>query len=978
MSWTRRDGAPSDIAALAQTADGYLWIGSSFGLYRFDGARFESYPFNDSDPRLPASNIAALAADAAGGLWIGYRMGGISYLRNGTITSYGGHDGLVGQSTEQLLCRSDGSVWGVADGVLIHFLGDRWENYSRKHGLDSEGLYTAFFDRDGNLWTADKNRLFEMKKGEDSFSLTPLSANVINQFVQLPSGAIWVSDAWKFVRPLQPVADDHAVRIPGVPTLLVDDIGSIWLANEFGGLTRIKNPGTPEQQKEDFKTENGLTDGQTHAILQDRQGTIWVGTARGLDRFRRTPLTPFLDVRLDYYPALIAARDGGIWLHDMDKPLMRLRDGHLTFVGKGHGSSTLFQDTDGSVWLLDQITRDFYRYPANGGEPTVLPAPPVARDVETWCLGRDARGEFIASFEGHGLWRYNGDWAPISAPGMPVESPTSMVKGENGRVWFGYPHDQIVLSDSNGFHTFGVEQGLQINSVFVFYDADNLILAGGSDGLAFFDGHLFHSLRVRSPEMLRGISGIVKDRNGDLWLNAVTGIIHVPMQQWKMALQDLYYSMDFQLLNEQDGLVGTPAQNKPTPSAVMDNSGALWFATSGHLVSLNPDQVSHAASSPTVQMQAVLVNRMPRSFSDEQKIVEGSRDLRSLEFDYIGIDLNAPDRVIYQYMLEGQDKDWQDAGSKRQANYTNLAPGDYRFRIRAASGTGPWNELPSSPRIYLRPPFYQAGWFYLLCVLLFFLLLWLLYTLRVRQLTDHLRGRMEERARERVRIARDLHDTLLQGIQGLVLRFHFAAEHLDEEDPVRAMLTSALDRADQVIKEGREKVTELRSEGAALAELEQHLRKAVNAMHVGSNCNVTIAVHGTPRMLQSAVQDELYWIGREALTNAVAHARATEILIEVDYQQEQISLRCTDNGCGIAGDLAYANKKEGHWGIIGMRERARTLNCRLEIESQPGVGTSIAITIPARRAYAAPPSSSLKRTLFALWPNKQDTGALKP
>ncbi|HTJ30917.1 MAG TPA: two-component regulator propeller domain-containing protein, partial [Acidobacteriaceae bacterium] len=592
MSWTRRDGAPSDIAALTQTTDGYLWIGSTFGLYRFDGARFESYPFNDSDPRLPASNIAALAADAAGGLWIGYRMGGISYLHNGSISSYGGHDGLVGQSTEQLLCRNDGSVWGVADGVLIHFLGDKWENYSRKHGLDSEGLYTIFFDRDGNLWTADKNHLFEMKKGENSFSTTSLPATVINQFVQLPNGAIWVSDAWKSVRPLQQSRENQGVRIPGVPVLLADDAGSIWLANEFGGLTRVKNPGMPEQQAEYFKTDNGLTDGQTHAILQDRQGTIWVGTARGLDRFRRTPLTPFLDVRLDYYPALIAARDGGIWLHDMDKPLMRYRDGHLTFVGKGHGSSSLFQDEDGSVWLLDQITRDFYRYPASGGEPTILPAPPVARDVETWCLGRDVRGEFIACFEGHGLWRYNGQWAQVNAPGMPVESPTSMTKGENGRVWFGYPHDQIVLNDSNGFHTFGAEQGLQVNSVFVFYDADDLILAGGSDGLAFFDGHAFHSLHIRSPEMLRGISGIVKDRNGDLWLNAVTGVIHIPMQQWKTALQDPHYSMDFQLLNEQDGLVGTPAQNKPTPSAVMDNSGVLWFATSGHLVSMNPDQVS--------------------------------------------------------------------------------------------------------------------------------------------------------------------------------------------------------------------------------------------------------------------------------------------------------------------------------------------------------------------------------------------------
>jgi signal transduction histidine kinase len=192
------------------------------------------------------------------------------------------------------------------------------------------------------------------------------------------------------------------------------------------------------------------------------------------------------------------------------------------------------------------------------------------------------------------------------------------------------------------------------------------------------------------------------------------------------------------------------------------------------------------------------------------------------------------------------------------------------------------------------------------------------------------------------------------------------------------MLASALDRADQVIKEGREKVTELRSEGAALAELEQHLRKAVDAMHIGDNCNVTVAVHGAPRMLQSAAQDELYWIGREALTNAVLHAGATEIRIEITYQADQISLRCTDNGRGIDGSLLDSDRKEGHWGLIGMRERARALNCRLEIESQPGAGTSIAVAVPARKAYASPAPAGFKRTLFALWPGKREIDPLKP
>ena len=247
LNWTRRDGAPSDVVALAQTKDGYLWIGSSFGLFRFDGISFQAYPFTAADPHLPASNIAALAADKDGGLWIGYRMGGISYLHNGDIKSYARKDGLVGQSTEQLVCRDDGSVWGIADGVMVHLSGDKWETYSVEHGLNSQGLFSLFFDRDGNLWTADKGHVFELKTGESTFSeQVDIPKGVVNQFAQLPDGNIWISDAWKNARPLHDDAGTHAVKIPGVPVMLADSEGNVWLANEFGGITRITNPGAAE------------------------------------------------------------------------------------------------------------------------------------------------------------------------------------------------------------------------------------------------------------------------------------------------------------------------------------------------------------------------------------------------------------------------------------------------------------------------------------------------------------------------------------------------------------------------------------------------------------------------------------------------------------------------------------------------------------------------------------------------------------
>ena len=572
-------------------------------------------------------------------------------------------------------------------------------------------------------------------------------------------------------------------------------------------------------------------------------------------------------------------------------------------------------------------------------------------NVETWCLGKDPQGALIACFEGRGLWRYNGKWERVNAPGMPDESPLSLVRGEAGRVWLGYAHNQIVLNDAQGYRTYGAQQGLEVNSVFTFYDSNGLVLAGGSDGLAYFDGKTFHTLHLRAPNVLRGISGIVKDHAGDLWLNAASGVIHLPEEQWKQAIQKPGYAMDFQLLNEQDGLIGTPSQNKPTPSAVVDSLGVLWFATSGHLVSLDPKLAKRQISTPNVLLQAILVNSVARSYSTSTPIKLGSKSLKSLEFDYIGIDLSAPDSVVYEYMLENQDKDWVPAGDRKQAYYNNLAPGSYHFRVRAATGTGPWSELAQGPWIILQPPFYQMLWFYLVCAFLLCVLLWMAYRLRLRQLTDAMQGRLEERARERVRIARDLHDTLLQGIQGLVLRFHFATEQLPEKEPVRAMLADALDRADQVIREGREKVTELRSEGSSPAELEKHLRKTADALQSDGPSRINLVVTGEARSLQGAVQDELYSIGREALTNAMRHSEAKQIMLSLEYDAQQFRLRCRDNGIGVSAETLASSGKQGHWGLIGMRERAKSLGCKFEFASAPGSGTIIEVRVPARKAY---------------------------
>jgi len=975
MSWVRRDGAPSDITALAQTKDGYLWIGSRLGLYRFDGIQFSSYPFTSADPQLPSSDIYALAADNDGGLWIGYRMGGISYLHGNRKVDYDKQSGLVGEATGQLLCREDGSVWATADGRLMHLVGSQWENYSAKHGLDSDGLYTLFFDRDGNLFTAYKQHVFELKKGEDKFLPVPIPNFAVSQFAQTPDGTIWISDAWHNVRPLFDNNESQAVRIPGVPLLLADNDGSLWLAHDFGGITRVKFPKQEGRAVEDYTAANGLTDGQTRAILQDKQGAVWVGTAHGLDRFSPSPLVQFHGVLIDYHPSLIADKKSGIWIDDMDKPLMLFRDGKVSFIGRAHGSSSLFREADGAVWLHDPITHNFFRYTENSAAPTAtIPVPEIAKQVENYCLSQDSQGALLACFEGHGLWRFSGTWEQIKAPGLPQEAPISLAKDTSGRVWLGYPHNQVVLDDAGGFHMFGGTDGLELNSVLTFYEADNLILAGGSDGLAYFDGRGFHSLHLRRSGLMRGVSGIVKDRFGDLWLNSGSGVIRLPAKEWQTAIRDAHHAMDFQLLNEQDGLSGSPAQSKPAPTAVVDTAGILWFATSGHIVFIDPATVRKEQRPPNVLLQAVRLNGSAILFGQNAPITVDSRKFKSLEFDYIGVDLKSPDRVVYQYMLEGQDKDWQEAGSRRQAAYTNLPPATYRFRVRAANVTGLWSELQSGVPFIVTPAFYQTSWFLVLCFVSALTGFYLLYLLRLRQATTRLNARLEERLAERTRIARDLHDTLLQSFHGLMLRFQ-AASNMLATRPAEAKQTleSAIDEAAQAITEGRDAIQGLRLANGEANDLAEALGTLADELAIDGygrrSPAFRVDVAGTPRNLQPMPRDEVYRFASEALRNAFRHSQAKRVEVEIRYDDSGLRLRIRDDGKGINPEILKNGAQVGHYGLRGMNERARLIGGRLDVWSEIDSGTEIELNLPASSAYAEH-SVRFRSRLFEMFSRK--------
>jgi signal transduction histidine kinase len=331
--------------------------------------------------------------------------------------------------------------------------------------------------------------------------------------------------------------------------------------------------------------------------------------------------------------------------------------------------------------------------------------------------------------------------------------------------------------------------------------------------------------------------------------------------------------------------------------------------------------------------------------------------VRNLEIDYIGISLAIPERVKYRYKLEGYETEWQDPGTRRQAFYTNPGPGSYTFRVMAANPDGVWNESGATIAFSIARAFYETRWFRLLCALAAGGIVWMLYLLRLRLVTAQLQARLGERLRERERIARELHDTLLQSFQGSLFEVQ-AARNLFPRRPDDAMQTldEAIGSAEAAIAEGRDAIRDLRSGSAARSGLAHLLAAAGRELSEvgisnGGSPAFRVTVEGPAQDIKSALQDEIYRIGREVLRNAFHHARARRIEVEIQYDAEELRIRIRDDGIGIDPKVLDEGARPGHWGLPGIRERARLVGAQLDFWSDVGAGTEVQLTIPAAVAY---------------------------
>jgi len=536
-TWGPKDDAPSPITALAQTPDGYLWLGGPDGLYRFDGVVFERYQPQSGGP-FPAGAVSSLLALPNGDLWIGFRSGGISLLRNRHATNYTTRDGVPGGVVWCLAQDREGTIWAATDSGLVRLEGDRWKDVGEDWNLPGKSAGRIFLDRQGTLWVSTEDTLVFLPPGARRFQPTGIRVGQVGQIAQAANGKLWMAETTRSVRPIplsdkrQP-PDEIEVQV-GSMGILFDNDGALWITSLGDGLRRSPAPELLRGRIKEFSTavdsftaKDGLSDDVVRAILQDREGNIWVGTNNGLDRFRKTNMVPVVLPFKTPYAVLAPGNAGDVWVADLTS-LVRVHGGRADRSQPTHNGLSAYRDPSGSIWWLS--FRAIYRY--NAGSYTRIALPPsfqkpyiqpgiAATEDGSGALWLAAVREGL-SYLKKGVWHRletASEWAKLS--------PRTAFTDWMGRAWFGYDGGTIILLKDKNIHRVLPADDSLVGSVRAIAGRGRHLWVGGELGLAFFDGNRFRRIVPADSETFGPVMGVEETPDGSLWLAESRGVIQI-------------------------------------------------------------------------------------------------------------------------------------------------------------------------------------------------------------------------------------------------------------------------------------------------------------------------------------------------------------------------------------------------------------------------------------------------------------------
>ena len=948
QAWGIRQGAPGSIVDIAQTTDGYLWLASPGGLYRFDGVRFERYaPRSGTLPR----RIVRLLADPRGGLWIGSSESSAGYIANDALrlTELGSAGTLW-----DLAIAADGATWAATTIGLLRFNGSGWVHAQGDWNLPSGPVQGVAAARDGSLWATTNGGLARLAPGATRFDIVVPGPRIERPFAmgiaEAPDGTIWTSsrDGVRAVARADGRTVQSSIALQTSGRLRFDRRGRLWMPTT-GGVARATSPGgldtgTPPAL-ERFAAAQGLSTDSAFCVLEDREGNIWVGTGAGLDFFRETALVSAPLPPGTHAIRVVPDERGGVWVGSQNRPLMVLRDGVATTTSVPPPVTSVTHDHQGRTWAWGNGR--LWRLDADG---TIAPiAPPsglAGRDA--WSLTAEPNGRLWVTLLRAGIHHYDGKaWSSPTVTHLPSDATVRLTFSDaSGRTWISQD-DRVTMVDAGGSRTFAPADGLMTGRISAIASGREHTWFGGDNGLARFDGASVRTVPGIDIHSVGRITGIVEANDGSLWLNADRGVVRIDMEEIGEALAERSGAPAFRVFDYLDGVIGGAAPIPPQ-SAGKSSDGKLWFVGFDNLVSVDPAAVPTNVVPPPVHIQSIGSGSTTYALAPDLRLAARTSNI---QIKYTALSLAMPERVRFRYRLEGTDQDWQDAGTRREAFYTNLAPGHYRFRVIASNNDGVWNETGATQGFVIPPALYQTSIFKGSIIVLALGGVWLLYLAQVRRLRAQMHERIEERLNERERIARELHDTLLQGFQGLILRFQAVATRIPSADPTHALMEEALTRADSVLVEGRDRVRGLRGAAGSLDHLPGALAQVGEELARGTGATLTLTVEGDDRPVHPIVRDEAYWIGREALINAFQHGHGHRIQVEIAFGTRDLRIRVQDDGRGLDEDVLKSGQRPQHWGLPGMRERAARIGASLELRSRQGAGTSVELRVPAHLAY---------------------------
>ncbi|HEY9101752.1 sensor histidine kinase [Chitinimonas sp.] len=980
-TWSTKEGAPGGILGMAQTQDGWLWLATDHGLFRFDGVRFEPFQPYPGE-QLLGRRIGTLYASPDGDLWIGYISGGVSQLHQGRLSHHPTGSTPLGMVYE-ITVDVDGTPWVATNNGLYRYQQKQWQAVGEAMGLPGQRTENIFLDHSGRLWSSNGKHIYRFDRTRQRFEATQYRLGN-GSFDEAPDGSVWATDA-DTVQRLSGVATQGAYTRPALINQstsrygLFDREGSYWTVYCPRGVCRLaaaelqhKAVLHPATEATDRITDSWkLSSLNTVSMLEDREGNIWVGTWSGLERFRHNKLVKVKGLDADMFNMLVGHPDGKLWLYsntthaggslwrlDQGSPPVPVRADSNRVPGRSLDGATLFAGED-YIERSHQGQTERIAFPSDVVSSNRSPS--VKHGVATMV---DDGRSLWAIFYIKGLYRYrDGVWQSAQALGLPNKAIYIALE-KPGVLWVGYRESTVYRVEGDTVRQFGIQDGLGTGSATYIHPGRELLVSGDA-GTVLLRGGRFVPLRTQDPEVLVNVSGHAVMPNGDHWLNGAAGLARIKAADWAATLQDAARPLPYELLTTLDGYPGTAQNLLRTPSALLHTDGRLWIAGTGGIAWLFPDRIQRNPLKPPVLVQGLETEQ--RFYRVDQAIaLPAGQD--KLRIDYTALSYTMPERVRFRYRLEGLDHGWQEAGTRRSAYYTNLSPGSYTFRVQAANEDGVWNLEGAELKFELQPTFLQSRLFLALCLMLFLALAALLYRWRIQQLNTKARIQLAERER----IARALHDTLLQGMQAVTLRFQNVANQLPLNEAHRDKLDRALDQADEMMAAGRDQVMDLRLSHDLKGDLGTALNEAGLCMAADHPASFAMRQEGEPQPLWRSVSDEAYSIGREALSNAFRHADAGTIQLCLSYGREQLTLVVSDDGKGVPAEVLHEKRRPGHWGMTGMRERAERIGGRFSLGNAPTGGTEVVLVIPARFAYQrSAPERCWQRTWRRLWQGRK-------